>query len=92
MELTPTTATLLTLSPTDPNEAIKEEEVDIQLVQVGDVLKVNVGGRMPCDGVIVKGNTFVDESMLTGEAIPVKKEVGDEVMGGYGQFEGGCLG
>ncbi|KAJ3046643.1 serine/threonine protein kinase Ran1, partial [Rhizophlyctis rosea] len=88
MELTPTTATLLTLSPTDPNEAIKEEEVDIQLVQVGDVLKVNVGGRMPCDGVIVKGNTFVDESMLTGEAIPVKKEVGDEVMGGTVNLRG----
>ncbi|KAJ3034694.1 serine/threonine protein kinase Ran1 [Rhizophlyctis rosea] len=82
IELTPDTATLVTLNPVDPTLVTSEQEIDIGLVQVGDVLKVTVGGRFPCDGVIIQGSTYVDESMLTGEAIPVRKDVGSEVMGG----------
>ncbi len=59
------------------------EEVDIPIeeVMVGDVIRVRPGERIPVDGEIVFGRSAVDESMLTGESIPVGKEVGDEVVG-----------
>ncbi|ORY04433.1 heavy metal translocatin [Basidiobolus meristosporus CBS 931.73] len=62
-------------------EVEKEEELPLELIQVGDILKVNAGGRLPCDGVIVRGSTAIDESMLTGEPVPVPKDVEDEVTG-----------
>jgi Cu+-exporting ATPase len=47
---------------------------------VGDILKVNAGGRIPCDGKLWRGNTTTDESMITGEAVPVAKQPGDGVI------------
>jgi len=60
-----------------------EEEVDIPIeeVLVGDIVIVRPGEKVPVDGVIVKGRSTLDESMLTGESLPVSKEPGDEVIG-----------
>jgi P-type Cu+ transporter len=63
---------------------ISDEEVrsiDVQLVQRGDVVKVFPGGRIPTDGTIVFGKTHIDESMMTGESLPVFKGNGDTVFG-----------
>jgi Cu+-exporting ATPase len=59
------------------------DEVDVPLseVQLGDLIRVRAGEKVPVDGVIVEGASAVDESMLTGEPIPVSKEPGDEVIG-----------
>ncbi|MDJ1432668.1 heavy metal translocating P-type ATPase [Halostagnicola sp. A-GB9-2] len=68
----------------DEATVIREgEEVQIPLddVQVGDVLKVRPGEKIPTDGVVVDGQSAVDESMLTGESMPVEKDEGDEVVG-----------
>lgn len=59
-----------------------EREIPSSLIQTKDVLKVLPGSRIPADGKIVYGSTFIDESMLTGESIPVGKTVGDPVVGG----------
>jgi len=58
-----------------------EEEVPLDEVQVGDRLKVKPGEQVPTDGVVVDGESAVDESMVTGESVPVSKEPGDEVVG-----------
>ncbi|KAK9728181.1 hypothetical protein K7432_001290 [Basidiobolus ranarum] len=77
--LQPEKATLVHISTS--GEVEREEELPLELIQVGDILKVNAGGRLPCDGVIVRGSTAIDESMLTGEPVPVPKDVEDEVTG-----------
>lgn len=59
----------------------KEEEISIEEVEVGDVIVVKPGEKMPVDGEVVSGNTSVDESMLTGESIPVEKNAGDNIIG-----------
>lgn len=58
-----------------------EQEITVDEVALGDVIRVRPGESMPVDGVVVEGSTSVDESMLTGESIPVEKESGDEVIG-----------
>tara|TARA_R110000868_G_scaffold145181_5_gene365327 strand:- start:16839 stop:19316 length:2478 start_codon:yes stop_codon:yes gene_type:complete len=70
-----------------PNKAIrvvagKEEEVSIDEIQKGDVLRVKPGDKIPVDGVITEGNTTVDESMISGEPIPVNKTLEDKVSSG----------
>ena len=59
----------------------QEVEVPVEEVQVGDLIRVKPGEKVPVDGVVTEGNSTVDESMLTGESIPVSKAVGDEVIG-----------
>lgn len=59
----------------------KEQMVSINALQVGDQIIVKPGEKVPVDGVIIKGNSSVDESMLTGESIPVEKHMGDKVIG-----------
>ena len=59
----------------------QEVMVSVEDVQVGDLLIVKPGEKIPVDGVIVKGASALDESMLTGESIPVEKTVDDEVVG-----------
>ena len=56
-------------------------EIDIEEVEVGDIILVKPGEKVPVDGRVVEGNTHIDESMLTGESIPIKKSVGDRVVG-----------
>ncbi|MDX1646905.1 MAG: heavy metal translocating P-type ATPase [Longimicrobiales bacterium] len=59
-----------------------EERVPVDEVVVGDVLVVRPGDRVPVDGVLLDGRSAVDESMITGESLPVEKAEGDEVVGG----------
>lgn len=56
-------------------------EIQLELVQKGDLLKVLPGSRIPTDGIIESGTTYVDESMITGESVPVARSVGDHVFG-----------
>jgi Cu2+-exporting ATPase len=70
-----------------PNKAIKivngeEIEVSIDKIELNDILKVKPGDKIPVDGKITEGNTTVDESMITGEPIPVNKKEGDKVSSG----------
>ncbi|MFP9060765.1 heavy metal translocating P-type ATPase [Natrialbaceae archaeon A-chndr2] len=58
-----------------------ERQISLEDVQVGDVLKVRPGERIPTDGVVLEGQSAVDESMLTGESVPVEKAEGDDVVG-----------
>lgn len=73
MGLAPKTATLLRDG--------QEVEISVDDVQVGDVLIVRPGERLPIDGVVIEGHSSVDEAMLTGESLPVSKKVGSEVIG-----------
>jgi Cu+-exporting ATPase len=59
----------------------EEKEVPIQEVKVGDIMIIRPGEKIPTDGVVVEGESAVDESMATGESMPVQKKPGDEVIG-----------
>ena len=59
----------------------REVEVSIDEVEKGDIVFVKPGSKIPVDGVIIEGHTLVDESMLTGESMPIEKKVGDRVTG-----------
>lgn len=70
-----------------PNKAIKivdgeEKEVSIDDIELGDILRVKPGDKIPVDGVLTEGETSIDESMITGEPIPVNKAVEDKVSSG----------
>ena len=58
------------------------KDVEVEHLKKGDLILIKAGERVPADGVVVKGKSYVDESMLTGEAIPVEKNPGDVVIGG----------
>lgn len=58
-----------------------EEDIELTHVHVGDLLRVRPGEKVPVDGVVVEGNSSIDESMLTGEPLPVSKRGGDPVIG-----------
>ncbi|EST09853.1 P-type ATPase, A domain protein [Kalmanozyma brasiliensis GHG001] len=78
ISLTPTSATIYT----DGAEGKIEKKVASELVQRGDYVKVVPGERIVADGVIIRGESTVDESMVTGEAVPIHKIVGSSVIGG----------
>jgi len=59
----------------------KEIEIPVEQIEEGDLMLIRPGERVPTDGLIIDGNSFVDESALTGESIPVDKTKGDEVIG-----------
>ncbi|HEV2750257.1 MAG TPA: copper-translocating P-type ATPase [Gemmatimonadales bacterium] len=65
-----------------------EEEVPLQAVAVADILAVRPGDTIPVDGTVTEGSSYVDESMLTGEPVPVPKGPGDEVVGGTRNQQG----
>ena len=53
--------------------------IDTEDIRVGDIIRIKPGERMPVDGLVTEGQTFVDESMMTGESIPIEKKVGDTI-------------
>ena len=71
--------------------AAGDEEVPLDSVQAGDRLRVRPGSKVPVDGVIEEGGSSVDESMITGESMPVEKRAGDRVTGGTVNGTGGFL-
>ena len=75
---------LMNLSPDEANVMVNNEEKRVSLseVKIGDVLKVKPGEKIPVDGKIIEGNSVVDESMITGEPIPVEKNIDDQVTSG----------
>jgi P-type Cu+ transporter len=82
-----TAAALRSLVQLQPKTAwvlrnLVEQDIPVELVEVNDLVVVRPGERIPVDGVVQKGETAVDESMLTGESLPVAKKVGDRVIGG----------
>lgn len=75
---------LLQLAPTEATALLNGQEVKIELkdIKAGNILKVKPGERIPVDGVIIEGSSGIDESMITGEPIPVEKTVNDKVSSG----------
>ena len=90
-------------STTKRNKAIQEmekrvgaeikdsDEIDVRLVELGDVIKILPGARIPCDGMVIAGNSSVDESVLTGESMPSVKKPGDFVIGSTVNLNMGTL-
>jgi Cu+-exporting ATPase len=76
---------LLSLAPKTArrvNEDGSEDDVPLDQVEVGDLLRVRPGERVPVDGIVIEGSSSVDESMVTGEPIPVEKHAGAATIGG----------
>ncbi len=82
---------LLSLRPPLARIAKGDKEIDIPVgeLSVGDLVLVRPGERLPADGVVEEGTSWIDESMLTGESIPVEKKAGDKVVGGTVNGRGG---
>lgn len=71
LELVPSQATVIRYG-----EAVT---IDTDDIRVGDIIRIKPGERMPVDGLVTEGQTFVDESMMTGESVPIEKKVGDTI-------------
>jgi P-type Cu+ transporter len=85
---------LLGLAPTSARRIARdgsESDVPLDDVQVGDRLRVRPGEKIPVDGVVLEGSSSVDESMVTGESIPVEKHAGDRVIGATINGTGGIV-
>ncbi|GLU24136.1 hypothetical protein SLE2022_400930 [Rubroshorea leprosula] len=87
-DLAPETAHLLTLD-SDGNVR-SETDISTQLLQRNDMIKIVPGEKVPVDGIVIDGQSYVNESMITGEATPIAKRPGDKVIGGTVN-ENGCL-
>ncbi|MCQ2604182.1 MAG: cadmium-translocating P-type ATPase [Spirochaetia bacterium] len=66
----------------------REREIDVAKILVGDTVLIHPGERIPVDGTVTEGASCVDESILTGESMPVEKNPGDRVIGGTGNIDG----
>lgn len=84
---------LLRLAPSTACRVVggRDESVDLDAVRVGDTLRIRPGERVPVDGIVVQGVSTVDESMMTGESVPVPKNEGANVIGGTLNGNGALL-
>ena len=80
LDLAPDTAMLLTLD--DDGNVTSEMEISSQLIQRNDIIRVVLGTKVPTVGIVIKGHSHVNESMITSEARPVAKRSTDKVIGG----------
>lgn len=87
-DLAPDTAYLLSLD--DDGNIISEMEISTRLLQRNDIIKIVPGAKVPVDGVVISGQSHVNESMITGEARAIAKRPGDKVIGGTVN-ENGCV-
>jgi len=86
--------TLLGLAPTTARRVAadgSEQDIALDAVGVGDTIRVRPGEKVPVDGVVIEGETFIDESMATGEPMPVGKKTGDAVIGATVNGHGSLL-
>ena len=87
LDLTPKTARLITDGAAG---AVTEKDIPLSQVKPGDKLRVRPGEKVPVDGIVLEGRSSIDESMITGESIPIEKEAGSKVIGatvnGTGSF------
>jgi len=88
MNLQSKESTLVNVDTSNGFQVTSEETIPSNLIQFGDYLKVVPGASIPTDGVVAYGSSSIDESMLTGESIPVNKKVGDPVTGGTLNLDG----